>query len=129
MQNKNFKDHSNQSNTDSKSQKIHEEIKHKVFKKIFDLLDTRDKNKIYGNTIDISVLPDNIKRIIEPLILELRDQNETLTGEEFVLACEHLFKVMQLRDKNQLFEFYFDKESKTNLKKTKRNESFTFKVC
>jgi len=45
----------------------------------------------------LSVLPENIKKIVEPLILELKEQNESLTGEEFVMACEHLFRVINIK--------------------------------
>ncbi len=48
---------------------------------------------IQGEDVDLSVLPEKIKIIIEPLIQELRDQNESLTGEEFIMACQHLFNV------------------------------------
>jgi len=130
MQNKNFRDKSNNSLTDSKSQKIHEVIKTKVFRKIFSMLDVRSQNQIDGNTIDITVLPERIKKIIEPLIMELRDQNETLTGEEFLLACEHLYKVMPVSEKNTLFQYYSDKDNKSRERSKKRNpkNNFTFRV-
>jgi hypothetical protein len=96
IQNKSFKDNGNVKKISTKSQKINDEIKQNIFKKIFKLLDKRNKNKILGSNIDINVLPEKIKKIIEPLIQELRDQNESLTGEEFVMACEHLFRVFIL---------------------------------
>ena len=91
---KKIKEQSNYKKIDVKSQKINDNIKQTVFKKIFKLLDHNNRNKIEGSSIDLSVLPDKIKKILEPLIQELKDQNESLTGEEFVMACEHLFKVL-----------------------------------
>jgi len=90
---KSVKDRSNSKKIDVKSQQINDEIQKKIFKKIFGLLDTQKCNKIDGNSIDITILPEKIKKIIEPLLQELKDQNESLTGEEFVMACEHLLKV------------------------------------
>ncbi len=92
-QNKNFRDNSNQKVIDKQSKKLNDKIKQNVFRKIFNLLDSRSINQIDGSSIDTTVLPEKIRKIIDPLIQELRDQNETLTGEEFVMACEHLFKV------------------------------------
>jgi len=97
QENKHVKDVSNFKKIDVKSQKINEEIKEIIFKKIFKILDTQERNIIEGSTVDLSVLPENIKKIVEPLILELKEQNESLTGEEFVMACEHLFRVINIK--------------------------------
>jgi hypothetical protein len=93
MQNKYFKDNSNYKRTDIKSSKIIEGIKQKIFKKIFSYLDYEETGIINGQTVDINSLPEKIRSIINPLIKELKEQNETLSDEEFSMACDHLFTV------------------------------------
>lgn len=77
----------------SKSEKITNEIKNAVFKRVFELLDIEGEDKIYGKRIELELLPDTLKKIFEPLIHELREQNESLTSDEFLMACDHLYSV------------------------------------
>ncbi len=83
----------NEKKMSTKSQEINKEIRSSVFKTVFAVLDTESEGKIYGEKIKLDLLPPNLKKILEPLILELGDQNETLTDEEFLMACDHLYDV------------------------------------
>ncbi len=88
-----IKEKANQQKISSKSEKINSEIKTNVFKQLFYTLDEDKEGKIYGNKADLKLLHEPLNTIIEPLINELRDQDESLTEEEFLLACEHLYNV------------------------------------
>ena len=92
-QQKTIIDNANYKKIDTKSEKITNDIKVFVFTELFTILDIEKDNKIYGNNVDLSSLPESLKKIIEPLIFELREQNESLTKYEFIMACEHLYKV------------------------------------
>jgi len=92
-QQKTIIDNANFKKIDTKSEKITNDIKVFVFTELFTILDIEKDNKIYGNNVDLSSLPESLKKIIEPLIFELREQNESLTKDEFIMACEHLYKV------------------------------------
>jgi len=91
-----IKQKSNNKKIDSNSENITKEIKNAVFKKIFEVLDTYSENKIYGKQIDLSLIPESLRKILDPLFFELNEQNESLTMEEFLLACEHLYSVRKM---------------------------------
>jgi hypothetical protein len=67
--------------------------KDEIFKKIFEILDSDQDNQISSFCIDTKKIPSNIINILNPIIVELNDENETLNLNEFVKACEHLFEV------------------------------------
>lgn len=39
-------------------------------------------------------LNEDLKKLIQPIIVELKEENETLNEEEFIKAMEHLYDVM-----------------------------------
>ncbi len=114
---------SNITHTDSKSREINSDLLKKIFSKIFNLL-INEQSIIDGNNFDLSKLPDKISVMITPLLNELRQQNETLTLEEFILACGHIYAFLPFDEKQLLNEWYF---SMTRRKPANEAE-FTFKV-
>ena len=76
------------------SEDLTKEVHKKIFTTLFKQLDYENKNNI-GGSIDLNLvdLPTNIKDIISPLLEELAEEGESLTLEEFVLACDDLYKV------------------------------------
>ena len=87
---------SNNKKIDSKSEQITKEIKNAVFKRIFEIVNTNNDQKIYGKQINIGLIPDGLRGIVEPLLSELSEQDESLTLEEFLMACDHLYEVCTL---------------------------------
>lgn len=67
--------------------------KEEIFKKIFRILDSDQDNQISSVNIDLKRIPTNISSILNPIISELKEENETLNENEFVRACEHLYEV------------------------------------
>ena len=59
--------------------------KEKSFKQIFKLLDGDEDSKISSTHINTSKLPKNILKILEPILNELKEENETLNELEFFL--------------------------------------------
>ncbi len=88
-----IKTKANNKKINSQSEKITNEIKNNVFKKIFSILDTNGENKLGGSDIDLELLPEKIQNIFQPLVKELKDQEESLSDEEFIVACVHLYEV------------------------------------
>ena len=83
------------------------------------------------------MIPDALKKILEPLIHELKEQNETLTSEEFLMACEHVYQVymnllkfnlkeMPIIQKNEIYDFYFNNNRRR--KSSLWDEGLTFHV-
>jgi len=107
-----------------KSRELNDELIKKIFYKIFEFLVDPSSNVIDGNNINLEVLPDKIIKILIPLINELREQNETLTDQEFFLACKHLYNLLPYDEKLFLFEWY----TSLHKKFIEPSWNFTFKV-
>jgi hypothetical protein len=68
--------------------------KEEVFKSIFKILDSDQDDLVSTLNIDIKKLPNKIKTILNPIFIELKEENETLNELEFIRACEHLYEVL-----------------------------------
>jgi hypothetical protein len=82
--------------TFEKSENIYNKIKTDKYKRIFKLLDSDQDDYISIQNINLKSLPKEIRRIIDPIIVELKEENENLNEEEFVRAMEHLYHVFFL---------------------------------
>ncbi len=99
--------------------------KHKViaFKKIFKILDKDRDNKISQLNLGTKNLPKKIQKIISPIVDELKEENETLNQDEFVIACERLFEMLDYVDKKEIYSFSLENNKKRNTIET----MFSFK--
>jgi len=79
------------------SEEISKEFQKKIFTNVFRTLDYEHKNSV-GGSIDLNMLdlPNSVKEIVGPLLEELEEERESLTLEEFIIACEDLYKVLIL---------------------------------
>ena len=91
--------------------------KEKSFRQIFKLLDGDEDSKISSTHINISKLPKNILKILQPIFNELKEENETLNELEFIFVCEQLYLSLPWNDKRELTTF--EDIAKKNLKKEK----------
>lgn len=115
---------SNISHTSAKSRDINQDLLRKIFNKLYESLADNISNVINGSNINLNVLPEKVVTILMPLINELKEQNETLTLEEFYLACNHLYNVISFEQKQTLINWY----NSFNKKITIQHDNFTFKV-
>jgi len=46
-----------------------------------------------SEAIDVNNIPEPIRATFEPLVNELKTQNEKLSQEEFLVACEQIYIV------------------------------------
>ena len=77
----------------------------KVFKQLFTLLDGDGDNLITSISVNINRIPENIRKILEPIFKELKEENETLNEIEFVSVCEQLYQMLPY-DKKREFIIY-----------------------
>jgi len=61
-------------------------------------------------------LDDEIKKIVKPLALQLKEENETLIETEFIRAMEDLYELSNYNDKRILIEFYKKIKNKSSNK-------------
>ena len=102
--------------------------KEKSFKQIFKLLDGDEDSKISSTHINTSKLPKNILRILEPVLNELKEENETLNEIEFIFVCDQLYLSLPWNERRELTTF--EDVAKKNLKKEKimkEKNNFSFK--
>ena len=102
--------------------------KEKSFRQIFKLLDGDEDSKISSTHMNISKLPKNISKILEPIFNELKEENETLNELEFIFVCEQLYMSLPWNDKRELTTF--EDIAKKNIKKEKilkEKNNFSFK--
>ena len=96
--NKNFK-------ASEKSHFIFNNQIYNSFKKIFKLLDKDEDNKISRFNYNIKSIPQNIQKIISPLLKELDEENENLNCDEFIFVCEKLYAMLDYFQKKDIYNF------------------------
>ena len=83
-------------------------------------MDSDQDGIISGINISINKIPKKIINIIEPLLFELKEENQTLNQDEFILAMGKLFEDISLIEKNEIINRY------KNI--SKRNKSLDLKT-
>lgn len=70
-------------------------------------------------------IDSEIKRIIEPLATQLKEENETLNQNEFIRAMEDLYNLLNYNDRRILINYNKkNKKSKSTNNLTPLNENF-----
>ena len=92
-----------------KTEKLLNDLYSKVFTKLFNDLDSDQDNLITSLSINTNDIPDYILKILKPILKELKDDNQTLNCEEFILVMIRLFDDTPLVDKQKLINYYKSK--------------------
>lgn len=116
--------------TNQKSKNIIDEIHTKIFMHLFEILADKTSNIIDGKQIDLSEIPETIQIIIMPLLDELKEQNETLTLEQFIAASKYLYVTLPIQHKQNLMDWYLSyNKIKRSIHTNNNNiQNFAFKV-
>jgi len=85
---------SNQVHTNNGSNNIITKRLESAFKEMFNYLDGNNEKIISSFNLKMKNLPEQINKILNPIYKEIREDNETLTKDEFVRAMNHLFDVI-----------------------------------
>jgi hypothetical protein len=106
-----YKTEINNNNFCSKEEtdKIINETYSKIFTKLFKDLDSDQDDLITSLSINISDIPENILKILKPILKEMKDDNQTLNCEEFILVMIRLFKDISLVERQNLINYYRNK--------------------
>ena len=99
------------------NEKIINEAKIRAFKNLFNDLDGDQDNYINSININSNKIPKSVYLIIEPLLNELKIDNQSLNKEEFIIAMNKLFKDISSIDRRTIINVY------SNNKKIKKNKS------
>ena len=97
------------------SEKIINESYRKAFINLFNILDSDEDNLITSFSINLNNVPEKILKIIEPLLIELKEDNQTLNQDEFIKAMNKLFENITFTQRRELINEYnkYNYRSKT----------------
>jgi len=88
------------------SDKIINESYRKAFINLFNILDSDEDNLITSVSINLHNIPEKIIKIIEPLLIELKEDNQTLNQDEFIKAMNKLFENISFTKRRELINEY-----------------------
>ena len=116
-------------NSKRQNKKIIDKIHKSVFDTIFKELDSDQDGLISPIHINTEKLPNQILTIIEPLINELKDDNQTLSNEDFINAMNSLYNDLTIVDKHTLINTYRNTSKRSNsLSNNKNNTTINSKM-
>ena len=94
------------------NEKLINQAKIRAFKNIFNDLDGDQDNIINGINMNTKKIPYNIYKIIKPLLNELKEDNQSLNKEEFIIAMNKLFEDISSIEKRAIINIYNNKLKK-----------------
>ena len=112
----------NESYTNILSNDMFEVQKLNSIKKIFSILDKDQDGIISKYNIYIKGLNNKILKILSPIFEELKEENESLSEKEFIIACMRLYDMLTYTDKKEIINFGIKKKDKNM-----NVENFSFK--
>ena len=117
------------------SEKLLNEANNKAFSNLFNELDSDQDNLITSFHINLNNIPNNILKIIEPLLIELKEDNQTLNQDEFIKAMTKLFENISSTERRQIINEYNNRRQRNisdkndnipiNYNKNKKNNSLS----
>ena len=114
LYNKYYYNYTNEPHIFSKiqSDKLLNEANNKAFCNLFNELDSDQDNLITSFNINLNNIPNNILKIIEPLLTELKEDNQSLNQDEFIKAMNKLFENISSIERRQLINEYNNRRQK-----------------
>lgn len=103
---KNFSENNKNNKMKNINNKIFSKNKIRAFNNLFNALDSDGDGIISGINININSIPKNIINIIQPLLIELKEENQTLNKNEFIIAMNKLFEDISLIQKGEIINKY-----------------------
>ena len=103
---KNYPENNKNNKMKNINNKIFSKNKIRAFNNLFNALDSDGDGIISGINININSIPKNIINIIQPLLIELKEENQTLNKNEFIIAMNKLFEDISLIQKREIINKY-----------------------
>lgn len=112
-----------------KTDKLLNDLYVKTFTRLFKDLDSDQDDLITSLNINTSNVPKPILKIITPILNELKDDNQTLNCEEFILVMIRFFEDISFVDRQRVINFYKNKERTNHDRDFSFNRSQTPSYC
>lgn len=100
---------SNKHHTNNETNEIYENLKIKSFRKIFKQLDSDNDNIISFDKIELNTIPNEVINVLLPILNELKEEKESLNENEFIQACDQLFKIIDFQGRKLLIKIASNK--------------------
>ena len=85
-----------------------------VYKNLFKILDSDEDGIISNATINTKKIDEKLCKILEPVFKELKEENETLNENEFVIVCEKLYKILPYQKKSYINSICINNNNNNN---------------
>ena len=109
--------------TKKHTNKIMDELYTKIFKKLFNEFDSDHDDLITSLTINLNGVPKFIIKILTPILKELKEDEQTLNCEEFILVMKRLFEDIPMTEKQKFINYYQSKtKSENNINKNQQSK-------
>jgi hypothetical protein len=111
-----------------KSGEIYNNMKNECFNKLFEILD-HDNDGLVSHSeefvfnLQSSHINADAKMLLEPLLNELKENNESLNREEFVMAINQLYNVLNFLQKRKFMDWYINDIKRENSPRKRRMQS------
>lgn len=116
----------------SKSEEITSTLIMQCFENLFNVLVGTSEILSYNEYFveQFNCLDQLIKQFIEPIVIEMKENSETLNKKEFMMACEQLFRMIKWEERRKVLDWYEEIRKQNSLRKKHQNhdnKNFTFK--
>lgn len=102
---------------------INNQLQQSCFNALFQVLDVNKNNMITYSSADNLNLQENVLKLIQPILQELQEHNESLTYDEFMLALHQIFRVFNVEEKRTLLSWYSNLQRQNSPRKLRANSS------
>ena len=106
--------------TKKHTDKIMDELYNKIFKYLFNELDSDHDDSITSLTLNLNEIPKYIINILKPILKELKEDEQTLNCEEFILVMKRLFEDTSMTDKQKFINYYQNKIKSNSITKSSK---------
>lgn len=131
-----YADACNFKHTTHKTNEINKLLKEDCYANLFNILDHNSDGVIECNeeflkNAEEKLADKNIFGLFKPIFSELKEHDESLSREEFFLALDELFKVLNVQERRQVLNWYVESKRKESLARKKiieeeSKKDFTF---
>lgn len=122
-------ENSNVKFSNDKTDEINRLLKEDCYNNLFNFLDHNNDGVIECNEEFIinaeEKLNQNILELLKPIFIELKEHEESLSKEEFFLALDELFKVLNIVQRRTILDWYVELKRADSIRNKKMNSEKT----
>ena len=91
-----FKQKSKTIHTQKYSDQLFGQKKYRAFENIFKAMDKDEDKLITYRTISLNFISENLRKILNPIVLKLKEDQCSMNQKEFINYCDNIYEVIFL---------------------------------